>query len=58
MAIYERTTETIIFEVELDGFCCLWALITVFRTSFTRDKIDFFFSDKCIRRISLGTDSD
>ena len=60
MAIYERTTETIIFEVELDGFYCLWALITVFRTSFTRDKIGmiFFFSDECIRRISLGMDSD
>lgn len=60
MAIYERTTETIIFEVELDGFYCLWALITVFRTSFTRDKIGmiFFFSDECIRRISLGMGSD
>ena len=59
MAIYERTTETIIFEVELDGFYCLWALITVFRTSFTRDKIGMiFFSDECIRRISLGMGSD
>ena len=55
MAIYERTTETIIFEVELDDLYCLWALI-VFRTSVTRVKYDFF-SDKCIRRLSLSMDS-
>lgn len=42
MAIYERTTETIIFEVELDGLYCLWALI-VFRTSVTRVKINMIF---------------
>ena len=36
---------------------CLWALITMFRTSVTRVKIGMiFFSDECIR-ISLGMDS-